>query len=164
MARARRGMRAVAAAATAPAVTRAAIYTRKSTDEGLNRDFNSLDNQRDRSEAYIASQDAWHALPDRYDDGGFSGGNTERPALQRLLAEVEAGHVHAIVVYRLDRISRSLADFVIIHQFLEKHDVALVSVTESINTTTAHGRLVVNVLLSFSQYERDRVGYSASAL
>ena len=132
-----------------------AIYTRKSTDEGLNRDFNSLDNQRERSEAYIASQDAWHALSDRYDDGGFSGGNTERPALQRLLAEVEAGHVHAIVVYRLDRISRSLADFVNIHQFLEKHDVALVSVTESINTTTAHGRMMVNVLLSFAQYERE---------
>ena len=153
MARVRRNRSSVAVAIQ-PAI-RCAIYTRKSTDEGLDRDFNSLDNQRERAEAFISSQEYWSAIPDRYDDGGFSGGNTERPALKHLLADIEAGHLQVVVVYRLDRISRSLADFVNIHQFREKHGVALVSVTESINTQTPHGRMMVNVLLSFAQYERE---------
>lgn len=155
MARVRRNRSSVAVAIQ-PA-TRCAIYTRKSTDEGLDRSFNSLDNQRERAEAYVESQrdQGWTILPDRYDDGGFSGGNTDRPALKRLMRDVESGDIEAIVVYRLDRISRSLADFVNIHEFLERHGVALVSVTESINTSTAHGRMMVNVLLSFAQYERE---------
>ena len=153
MARARQSLHAVAV--SAPAVTRAAIYTRKSTDEGLASDFNTLDNQRDRSEAYIASQDCWEVVADRYDDGGFSGGTIERPALKQLLADVEAGKINAIVVYRLDRMSRSLLDFNNIHHLLEKHGVALVSVTESINTRSPGGRMMINVLLSFAQYERE---------
>ena len=144
----------------APARIRAAIYTRKSTSSGLASEFTSLDNQRERAEALIASlaDQGWEALPTRYDDGGFSGGNTDRPALQQLLRDVETGLMDAIVVYRLDRITRSLADFVQIHKFLEKHNVALVSVTESINTQTPHGRMMVNVLLSFAQYERELAG------
>ena len=158
MARWRNGRaRAVIAA---PARIRAAIYTRKSTSSGLASEFTSLDNQRERAEALIASlaDQGWEALPARYDDGGFSGGNTDRPALQQLLRDVETGLMDAIVVYRLDRITRSLADFVQIHKFLEKHNVALVSVTESINTQTPHGRMMVNVLLSFAQYERELAG------
>jgi len=151
-----RNGRSRAAVATVTSPTRCAVYTRKSTDEGLDRDFSSLDNQRERAENYAASQ-GWTAVATRYDDGGFSGGNVERPALKRLLADVEAGLVDAIVVYRLDRLSRSLADFVGLHRFLEKHGVALVSVTESINTQTPHGRMMVNVLLSFAQYERELV-------
>ncbi len=142
------------AVATATAPVRCAIYTRKSTDEGLDRDFSSLDNQRERAEAYAASQ-GWAPVATRYDDGGFSGGTTERPALKRLLADVDVGLVDAIIVYRLDRLSRSLADFVNIHRFLEQQGVALVSVTESINTSTSHGRMIVNVLVSFGQYERE---------
>jgi site-specific DNA recombinase len=150
----RRNGRALAIA-TAP--VRCAIYTRKSTDEGLDRDFNSLDNQRERGEAFVASQ-GWTTLQERYDDGGFSGGTVERPALKRLLADVEAGRIDTFVVYKLDRLSRSLVHFGRIHEFLEKHNVALVSVTESINTSTPHGRMMVNVLLSFAQYERELVG------
>lgn len=153
MPRARRGLRAVTAPA-ASTLVRAAIYTRKSTDEGLGRDFSSLDNQRERAEAYARSQD-WSVLSTRYDDGGFSGGTTERPALKQLLADVDAGLVDAIILYRLDRFSRSLADFVNLHRFLEERGVALVSVTESINTSTSHGRMIVNVLVSFGQYERE---------
>ena len=153
MARARQNLRAVANAA-APAVTRAAIYTRKSTTAGLDSNFTSLQNQRERAENYIASQ-GWTLEAMQYDDGGFSGGNTDRPALQQLMQDVENRQFDVIVVYRLDRISRSLVDFVKIHDFLERHSVALVSVTESINTTTPHGRMMVNVLLSFAQYERE---------
>ena len=158
MSLARRNGRAQVAFATAP--VRCAIYTRKSTDEGLDRDFNSLDNQREAAEAFIVSQrhEGWSALPERYDDGGFSGGNVDRPALKRLLADVDAGLLDTIVVYRLDRLSRSLVDFGRIHEFLEKRGVALVSVTESINTKSPHGRMMVNVLLSFAQYERELVG------
>ncbi len=134
---------------------RCAVYTRKSTDEGLASHFNSLDNQRERAEAYASSQENWNSLPDRYDDGGFSGGNTERPALRRLLADAQAGRFETVIVYRLDRISRSLRDFLGIHEFLEERGIALVSVTESINTSTPHGRMMVNVLLSFAQYERE---------
>ena len=136
---------------------RCVIYCRKSTAAGLDREFTSLDNQRERGEAYIASQ-GWTLEPTRYDDGGFSGGTIERPAFRRLLADVEAGRIDAIVCYRLDRISRSLVDFVNVHEFFEKHNVALVSVTESINTSTPHGRMMVNVLLSFAQYERELIG------
>ena len=154
MARARRTLRTVANTATAPAVTRAAIYTRKSTTAGLDSNFTSLQNQRERAEAYVTSQ-GWNLDATPFDDGGFSGGNADRPALQDLLRRVEDREFDVIVVYRLDRISRSLVDFVKIHDFLERHGVALVSVTESINTTTAHGRMMVNVLLSFAQYERE---------
>jgi site-specific DNA recombinase len=143
--------------ATVAAPVRCAVYCRKSTDAGLEKDFNSLDSQRFAAESYIASQQhaGWTVLPERYDDGGFSGGTTERPALKRLLGDVVAGRIDAIVVYRLDRLSRSLVDFGRLHELLEKHSVALVSVTESINTSTPHGRMMVNVLLSFAQYERE---------
>jgi site-specific DNA recombinase len=156
MARAMRTMKASLVSAVVPAV-RCAVYVRKSTDEGLDRDFNSLDNQRAAAEAYITSQrhEGWTCLPENYADGGFSGGNTERPALKRLLDDVRKGLIDSVVVYRLDRLSRSLADFVGLHRFFEEHGVALVSVTESINTTTPHGRMMVNMLLSFAQYERE---------
>ena len=143
MPRARRGLETLAASAAAPAQIHAAIYTRKSTTAGLDSGFTSLQNQRERGEAFIESQ-GWSLVSTRFDDGGFSGGNTDRPALQQLFRDVEAGHLDAIVVYRLDRISRSLADFVNIHSFLEKYDVALVSVTESINTQTPHGRMMTS--------------------
>src|SRR5262245_18678944 len=148
------------AAVAVQAAVRCAIYTRKSTTEGLDSTFNTLDNQRRAAEAYITSQQhaGWTPLPARYDDGGFSGGNTDRPALQRLLADAKNGVIDTIVVYRLDRLSRSLIDFLQIHNDLEKWGVGLVSVTEHINTTTPHGRMMVNVLLSFAQYERELIG------
>ena len=143
-----------AAVAVATAPVRCAIYTRKSTDEGLDRDFNSLDNQREAAEAYVKSQrhEGWEVLPDRYDDGGFSGGNLDRPALQRLLADVEAGRVDRIVVYKIDRLSRSLLDFAKLADFLEKHGASLVSVTQQLDTSTSMGRLTLNMLLSFAQF------------
>ncbi len=164
MARSRRWQQTVAASAAHPAAIGCAIYTRKSTTEGLDRDFTTLDNQRQSAEAYVLSQqhEGWTALPDRYDDGGFSGGNTERPALKRLLADIEGGRVDTIVVYKLDRLSRSLIDFLNLHQFLDQHSVGLVSVTEQLNTTSAHGRMMVNVLLSFAQYERELIGERTS--
>jgi site-specific DNA recombinase len=145
------------ALATAP--VRCAIYTRKSTDEGLDRDFNSLDNQREAAEAYIKSQReaAWEALPDRYDDGGFTGGNTARPALQRLLADIEAGKVDRVVVYKIDRLSRSILDFAKLADFFEKHACSIVSVTQQLDTSTSMGRLTLNMLLSFAQFEREMV-------
>jgi site-specific DNA recombinase len=148
---------AVAPVATAP--VRCAIYTRKSTDEGLDRDFNSLDNQREAAENYIKSQReaAWEALPDRYDDGGFSGGNMDRPAVQRLLADIEAGKVDRVVVYKIDRLSRSLLDFARLADFFEKHDCSIVSVTQQLDTSTSMGRLTMNMLLSFAQFEREMV-------
>jgi site-specific DNA recombinase len=148
---------AVATVATAP--VRCAIYTRKSTDEGLDRDFNSLDNQREAAENYVKSQReaAWEALPDRYDDGGFSGGNMERPAVQRLLADIEAGKVDRVVVYKIDRLSRSLLDFARLADFFEKHDCSIVSVTQQLDTSTSMGRLTMNMLLSFAQFEREMV-------
>jgi site-specific DNA recombinase len=147
----------VAVLATAP--VRCAIYTRKSTDEGLDRDFNSLDNQREAAENYIKSQReaAWEALPDRYDDGGFSGGNMDRPAVQRLLADIEAGKVDRVVVYKIDRLSRSLLDFARLADFFEKHDCSIVSVTQQLDTSTSMGRLTMNMLLSFAQFEREMV-------
>jgi DNA invertase Pin-like site-specific DNA recombinase len=136
---------------------RCAIYTRVSTDQGLEQDFNSLDAQHDASQAYIRSQAhaGWTTIRSRYQDGGFSGGNTERPALQRLLADVRAGKIDVIVVYKVDRLTRSLADFAKLVELFDKHDVSFVSVTQQFNTTTSMGRLTLNVLLSFAQFERE---------
>jgi len=137
--------------------TRCAIYTRKSTDEGLEQEFNSLDAQRESAEAFVASQKAegWTCLPERYDDGGFSGGTTERPALRRLMADVEAGEIDCVVVYKVDRLSRSLMDFSRLMETFEKRGVSFVSVTQQFNTTHSMGRLTLNILLSFAQFERE---------
>ena len=139
---------------------RCAIYTRKSTEEGLEQEFNSLDAQREACEAYIASQKAegWLLVPDRYDDGGFSGGTLERPALQRVLADIEASRVDVVVVYKIDRLSRSLMDFAKLVEVFDRKGVTFVSVTQSFNTTTSMGRLTLNVLLSFAQFEREVTG------
>lgn len=139
---------------------RCAVYTRKSTDEGLEKEFNTLDAQREACEAYVASQRAegWVLVRDRYDDGGFSGGTLERPALKRLLADIEAGLVDVIVVYKIDRLSRSLMDFAKLVETFEAHRVTFVSVTQSFNTTTSMGRLTLNILLSFAQFEREVIG------
>jgi DNA invertase Pin-like site-specific DNA recombinase len=136
---------------------RCAIYTRVSTDQGLEQDFNSLDAQYDASQAYIRSQAhaGWTLLRGKYDDGGFSGGNTDRPALQRLLMDVTAGKIDVIVVYKVDRLTRSLADFAKLVELFDTHNVSFVSVTQQFNTTTSMGRLTLNVLLSFAQFERE---------
>src|SRR2546425_2911382 len=136
---------------------RCAIYTRVSTDQGLDQDFNSLDAQYEASQAYIRSQahSGWTLLRGKYDDGGFSGGNTDRPALQRLLDDVQAGKVDVIVVYKVDRLTRSLADFAKLVELFDQHNVSFVSVTQQFNTTTSMGRLTLNVLLSFAQFERE---------
>jgi len=136
---------------------RCAIYTRKSTDEGLEQEFNSLDAQREAAEAYIESQkhEGWVCLLERYDDGGFSGGTIERPALKRLITEVESGRVDCIVVYKVDRLSRSLLDFARIMEVLDQRGVSFVSVTQQFNTTSSMGRLTLNILLSFAQFERE---------
>jgi site-specific DNA recombinase len=138
-------------------LVRCAVYTRKSTEEGLQQEFNSLDAQREAAEAFVKSQagEGWSLLPDRYDDGGFTGGNMERPALQRLLADIAAGRVDCVVVYKVDRLSRSLLDFARMMQAFEDHRVSFVSVTQQFNTATSMGRLVLNVLLSFAQFERE---------
>jgi DNA invertase Pin-like site-specific DNA recombinase len=146
-----------------PATTkklRCAVYTRKSTDEGLEKEFNTLDAQRDACEAYITSQRAegWVLVRDRYDDGGFSGGTLERPALQRLLRDIQADLVDVIVVYKIDRLSRSLMDFAKLVEVMDAHGVTFVSVTQSFNTTTSMGRLTLNILLSFAQFEREVIG------
>ena len=139
---------------------RCAVYTRKSTEEGLDMEFNSLDAQREACEAFIASQKAecWLLVPDRYDDGGVSGGTLERPALKRLLANIEDGRVDVVVVYKIDRLSRSLMDFAKLVEVFERRQVTFVSVTQSFNTTTSMGRLTLNVLLSFAQFEREVIG------
>ncbi len=139
---------------------RCAIYTRKSSEEGLEMEFNSLDAQRESCEAYIASQRAegWLPVPDHYDDGGFSGGNLERPALKRLLADIESGLVDVVVVYKIDRLSRSLMDFSKLVEVFDRNAVTFVSVTQSFNTTTSMGRLTLNILLSFAQFEREVIG------
>ena len=136
---------------------RCAIYTRVSTDQGLEQDFNSLDAQYDASQAYVRSQAhaGWTLLRAKYDDGGFSGGNTDRPALQLLLEDVRAGKVDVIVVYKVDRLTRSLADFAKLVELFDAHNVSFVSVTQQFNTTTSMGRLTLNVLLSFAQFERE---------
>jgi len=138
---------------------RCAVYTRKSTDEGLEQEFNSLDAQREAAEAYIASQrhEGWTTLPEHYDDGGFTGADMERPALQRLLAAIEAGEVDCVVVYKVDRLSRSLLDFARIMGVFDVHSVSFVSVTQQFNTATSMGRLMLNVLLSFAQFEREMI-------
>ncbi len=136
---------------------RCAIYTRVSTDQGLDQDFNSLDAQYDASQSYIRSQAhaGWTMLRAKYDDGGFSGGNTDRPALQRLLEDVRVGKINIVVVYKVDRLTRSLADFAKLVELFDKHNVSFVSVTQQFNTTTSMGRLTLNVLLSFAQFERE---------
>jgi site-specific DNA recombinase len=141
-------------------IFRCAIYTRKSSDDGLEQEFNSLDAQREACEAYVTSQRhaRWLALPDMYDDGGLSGGTMERPALQRLLSDMKAGKVQIIVVYKVDRLTRSLADFAKIVDVLDAHDASFVSVTQQFNTTTSMGRLTLNMLLSFAQFEREIAG------
>jgi site-specific DNA recombinase len=139
---------------------RCAIYTRKSTDEGLDQEFNSLDAQREAAEAYIASQksEGWVVLPDHYDDGGYSGGTMERPALKRLLEDIEDRRVDTVVTYKVDRLSRSLLDFTKIVETFERQGVTFVSVTQAFNTTTSMGRLTLNILLSFAQFEREIIG------
>jgi site-specific DNA recombinase len=141
-------------------VQRCAIYTRKSSEEGLEQSFNSLDAQREACEAFILSQreEGWKASPAHYDDGGYSGGSMERPALRRLLDDVEAGKVNVIVVYKVDRLTRSLADFAKIVEALDGHGVSFVSVTQQFNTTSSMGRLTLNILLSFAQFEREVTG------
>jgi site-specific DNA recombinase len=136
---------------------RCAIYTRVSTDHGLEQDFNSLDAQHDAAQAYIRSQAhaGWTLIRARYDDGGYSGGSTDRPALQRLLSDVKAGKIDVIVVYKVDRLTRSLADFAKLVELFDGHGVSFVSVTQQFNTTTSMGRLTLNVLLSFAQFERE---------
>jgi site-specific DNA recombinase len=136
---------------------RCAIYTRKSTEEGLDKEFTSLDAQREAAQAYIKSQAAtgWTCLPSRFDDGGFTGGNMERPALKRLLDDIEAGKIDCVVVYKVDRLSRSLLDFARMMETFDNRQVAFVSVTQQFNTATSMGRLVLNVLLSFAQFERE---------
>ena len=137
-----------------------AIYTRKSTEEGLDQNFNSLDAQRDACENYIASQksEGWLMARERYDDGGYSGGNMERPGLKKLLDDVRSGMVDIIVVYKIDRLSRSLADFAKLVEIFDEHKVTFVSVTQAFNTTTSMGRLTLNILLSFAQFERELAG------
>jgi DNA invertase Pin-like site-specific DNA recombinase len=145
---------------TPAARKRCAVYTRKSTDEGLDQDFNSIDAQREAGQAYIASQrnEGWIPVPDDYDDPAYSGGTMERPALKRLLADIEAGKVDIIVVYKIDRLSRSLADFSKMVEIFDRHGVSFSAVTQQINSATSMGRLMLNVLLSFAQFEREVTG------
>jgi DNA invertase Pin-like site-specific DNA recombinase len=139
---------------------RCAVYTRKSSEEGLEMEFNSLDAQREACEAYIASQRAegWVLVADCYDDGGVSGGTLERPALRRLLADIEADKIDVVVVYKIDRLSRSMLDFLKLVEAFERHGVTFVSITQSFNTTSPMGRLMLNVLMSFGQFEREVIG------
>src|SRR5580692_2697856 len=139
---------------------RCAVYTRKSTEEGLDQEFNSLQAQREAAEAYIKSQRqlGWTVLPQPYDDGGFTGGNIERPALKRLLEDIEAHRVDCVMVYKVDRLSRSLLDFARLMDLFDQRSVSFVSVTQQFNTTTSLGRLTLNILLSFAQFERDIIG------
>ena len=143
-----------------PKRSRCAIYTRKSSEEGLDMEFNSLDAPREACEAYVVSQrsEGWAAIRERYDDGGFSGGTLERPALKQLLADIEAGLIDVIVVYKIDRLSRSLMDFAKLVEVFDRNNVTFVSVTQSFNTTTSMGRLTLNILLSFAQFEREVIG------
>ncbi len=138
-------------------IQRCACYTRKSHERGLEQSYNSLDAQREATENYIASQklNGWQLIPERYDDGGFSGGNMERPALKRLLADVKAGKIDIICVYKLDRLSRSLLDFMTLAEMLEQYNVSFVSVTQDINTSTSAGRMMLNILMTFAQFERE---------
>jgi len=139
---------------------RCAVYTRKSTDEGLDQEYNSLEAQRDAGLAFIASQrhEGWIAVGDGYDDGGYSGGNMDRPALRRLMVDIEAGKIDTVVVYKIDRLTRSLPDFAKLVEVFDRNGVSFVSVTQQFNTTTSMGRLMLNVLLSFAQFEREVTG------
>jgi site-specific DNA recombinase len=161
-------MRAMAARATPsremqkrakPAVVRCAIYTRKSTEEGLEQDFNTLDAQREAAAAFILSQrhEGWVAVPKLYDDGGFTGANMDRPALKLLLADIARGEVNCVVVYKVDRLTRSLLDFSRIMDVLDRHEATFVAVTQQFNTTSSLGRLTLNILLSFAQFEREMI-------
>jgi site-specific DNA recombinase len=152
--------RSAAGAIRAPAKLRCAIYTRKSSEEGLEQDFNSLDAQREACEAFIASQkrEGWSPVGETYDDGGFSGGTMERPAFRRLLKDVNAGRIDVVVVYKVDRLTRSLSDFAKIVEIFDQHGVSFVSVTQQFNTTSSMGRLTLNILLSFAQFEREVTG------
>src|SRR3954466_14111809 len=138
-------------------IVRCAIYTRKSTENNLDLEFNSLHAQREACEAYIKSQmhEGWQLIPDSYDDGGISGASLARPDLQRLLSDIQAGKVDTVVVYKVDRLTRSLTDFAKLVDLFDKHGVSFVSVTQAFNTTTSMGRLTLNVLLSFAQFERE---------
>jgi site-specific DNA recombinase len=156
----RKGNRDANVAEQSPTPLRCAIYTRKSTEEGLDQEFNSLDAQREAGEAFIQSQrrEGWIVLRELYDDGGFTGANTDRPALQRLLQAVEARELDCVVVYKVDRLSRSLLDFTRMLSVFEKHNVSFVAVTQQFNTSTSLGRLTLNILLSFAQFERELIG------
>ncbi|MBV8922842.1 recombinase family protein, partial [Bradyrhizobium sp.] len=139
---------------------RCAVYTRKSSEEGLEQAFNSLDAQREACAAYIQSQkhEGWTVLPALYDDGGYSGGTMERPALQKLIADIEAGQIDVVVVYKVDRLTRALSDFAKLVEVFDRRGVSFVSITQQFNTTTSMGRLTLNVLLSFAQFEREVIG------
>src|SRR5260221_160294 len=140
--------------------SRCAIYTRKSSEEGLQQDFNSLQAQREACEAFIKSQtsEGWKLVKTAYDGGGLSGGTMERPALQRLLADIGDDHIDIVVVYKVDRLTRSLADFAKMVELFDAHGISFVAVTQQFNTTTSMGRLTLNVLLSFAQFEREVTG------
>src|SRR5271170_1638778 len=141
-------------------VQRCAVYTRKSSEEGLEQDFNSLQAQREACEAFIKSQasEGWRLVKTSYDDGGISGGTMERPALQLLLSDIDEGKIDVVVVYKVDRLTRSLADFAKMVEIFDAHHVSFVSITQQFNTTTSMGRLTLNVLLSFAQFEREVTG------
>ena len=138
-------------------IKRCAVYTRKSREDGLEQAFNSLDAQREAAEAFVASQktNGWQLLPERYDDGGFSGGNTDRPGLKKLLEDVRADRIDVVVVYKIDRLSRSLFDFADLLSEFEKHGVSFVSTTQLIDTSTPMGRMMLGILMTFAQYERE---------
>jgi site-specific DNA recombinase len=140
--------------------SRCAIYTRKSTEEGLEQDFNSLDAQREACTAFVQSQkhEGWTVLPTAYDDGGYSGASMQRPALQRLLADIEAGRIDVVVVYKVDRLTRALSDFAKVVVIFDRRGVSFISITQQFNTTTSMGRLTLNILLSFAQFERELIG------
>ncbi len=140
--------------------SRCAIYTRKSTEEGLEQNFNSLDAQREACAAFIQSQkhEGWTVITREYDDGGYSGGSMERPGLQRLLADIEAGRIDVVVVYKVDRLTRALSDFAKLVEIFDRCGVSFVSITQQFNTTTSMGRLTLNILLSFAQFERELIG------
>ena len=148
-----------------PAAVRCAIYTRKSTEEGLDQEFNSLHAQREAAEAYIKSQKqlGWTLVANQYNDGGFSGGSLDRPALQKLLEDIEAHRLDCVVVYKVDRLSRSLLDFARLMDRFDQHSVSFVSVTQQFNTTSSLGRLTLNILLSFAHYAECAIMQSHSA-
>ena len=157
-----RSQRSIASGASQPVVRklRCAVYTRKSSEEGLEMEFNSLEAQREACEAYIASQRAegWTLVPDHYDDGGISGGTLERPALKRLLADAEADKLDVVLVYKIDRLSRSMLDFLKLVETFDRRKVTFVSITQSFDTRSSMGRLTLNMLLSFAQFEREVTG------